>query len=49
MGRKPKSKEEKDENRRLRQNRYYQKHKDKINKRNMDYYWRRKEVDKKVP
>ena len=49
MGRHKKSKEWKDEKRRLRQKKFYENHKDRLNKKRMDYYWRTKEVDKEMP
>ena len=45
MGRHKKTKEEKDEKRRLRQKRYYERWKEKICKRNMDYYWKTKKME----
>jgi hypothetical protein len=39
MGRKPKSKEHKDEKRRIRQVRYYQRHKKVICEKRMQSYW----------
>ena len=45
MGRKVKSKEEKDEKRRIRQNRYYQRHKDRIKRRNLEQYYKKVEKE----
>jgi REP element-mobilizing transposase RayT len=39
MGRKKKSQEEKDTNRKLRQNRYYARHAEKIKQRNLKRYY----------
>ena len=39
MGRKPKSKEEKDEKRRIRQLRYYYSNRERLNKNRMRRYW----------
>lgn len=44
MGRKPKSKEEKDEKRKARQIRYYYKNREKLNEVRMQRYWKNKEI-----
>jgi hypothetical protein len=46
MGRKSKSKEEKDENRRIRQKRYYDRNRKRICEKRMEKYW--KKVGKKL-
>jgi len=51
MGRKKlnRTKEELNEQANIRSKRYYHRHKDRINKKTMQRYWKRKEVVKKLP